>query len=318
MLVFDTVTVPEAERADAVSTAMLEATLSTNLVHHDPWDVWLRIDQVSLGPVELTRVTTSGMDTIRTQRQAGSSDQVPTVALSTGVGPAGVIEQDGREVTTRTDAVNLVELTRPYRSRIPVGTDGWSVKIPISDLYLPDGTIRRARASVAASPVHAVFAQHVRALGREAGRLDGVTSSELLGAATIALARALIASAAGADRHAREALADTLLLRMRAYVRSHLTDPLLGPAQIAAAHGVSVRRLYQVFADVGLSLEQWIIELRLDGARRELARPESDHRTIAAVARRWCFADPSHFTHRFREAYGMTPREWRERQARPS
>ncbi len=313
MLVFDTATVPQAERADAVSTAMLEATLSTNLVHHDPDDVWLRIGQVFLGSVELTRVATSGMDTTRTQRQAATSDQVPTIALSLGVSRAGVIEQDGRELATRPETVNLVELTRPYRSRIPVGTDGWSIKIPVTDLYLPDGTIRRARTSIAASPVHAVFAQHLRTLGREAGRLDGSTSSELLGTATIALARALIASVAGADRCASEANADTLLLRMQSYVRAHLTDPLLTPAEIAAAHAVSVRRLYQVFAEADLSLEQWIIELRLDRARSELARPGSSNRTIAAVARRWCFADPSHFTRRFRAAYGISPREWRAR-----
>ena len=36
MLVFDTATVPARQRADAVSSAMLDATLSTDLVHHDP------------------------------------------------------------------------------------------------------------------------------------------------------------------------------------------------------------------------------------------------------------------------------------------
>ena len=42
MRVFDTATLPTAERADAVSDAMLDATLSTSLVHHDPLEVWLR------------------------------------------------------------------------------------------------------------------------------------------------------------------------------------------------------------------------------------------------------------------------------------
>ena len=72
-----------------------------------------------------------------------------------------------------------------------------------------------------------------------------------------------------------------------------------------------MRQLYKTFASSGLSLEQWIIALRLEGARRDLARPDSRQRTIAAVGRRWGFSNPSHFTQRFRAAYGMTPREWR-------
>ena len=122
MRVFDTAMVPRAERADAVSEAMLDATLSTSLVHHDPQDVWLRLDHVQLGSVELARVSTSGMDTTRTQRQVAGSDQVPTVALTLRLGPSGLIEQDGTEVATRAEELNLVELTRPYRSRIPDGT----------------------------------------------------------------------------------------------------------------------------------------------------------------------------------------------------
>jgi AraC-like DNA-binding protein len=258
------------------------------------------------------------MDTTRTQRQVAGSDQIPTVALSLRVGPGGVIEQGGTELATRAGELSLVELTRPYRSRIPLGTDGWTVKIPVADLSLLDGTIGRARAGIASSPVHPVFAQHLRTLGHQSDRLGDPRTTELLGTATIALARALIASVTGDDQHAREAMADTLLLRIQSYVRAHLTDPGLSPGLIAAAHAVSVRQLYAVFARAGLSLEQWIIGLRLEGARAELTRAEGRQRTIAAVARRWCFSDPSHFTHRFHEAYGLTPRAWRDRHAHRS
>ncbi|HWM72176.1 MAG TPA: helix-turn-helix domain-containing protein, partial [Nocardioides sp.] len=205
--------------------------------------------------------------------------------------------------------VNLVELTEPYRSRISRGTDGWSVKIPLEELALPEGAIRRACLRIPSTPVHAVFAHHVRSLARQAPRLED-RSGALLGTATIALARALICSAAEDSRRAGEAMADSLLLRVQTYVRAHLTEPGLTPERIAAAHHVSVRQLYKTFAAADLRLEQWIIGLRLEGARRDLALPQSANRTIAAIARRWCFSNPSHFTHRFREAYGMTPREW--------
>lgn len=47
------------------------------------------------------------------------------------------------------------------------------------------------------------------------------------------------------------------------------------------------------------------------GARADLA---DRHLPIAAVARRWGFKDPTHFTRRFRAAYGVLPSEWRRRQ----
>jgi AraC-like DNA-binding protein len=54
---------------------------------------------------------------------------------------------------------------------------------------------------------------------------------------------------------------------------------------------------------------QWIIEERLRGAHRSLSAPEQSTQTIALVAHKWGFKDPSHFSSRFRRAYGVSPRE---------
>jgi hypothetical protein len=129
MLFFDTDTIEKRDRADAVSTSMLDATLSTDLVHHDPDNVWLRMAATRVGVVEFVHVDTSSMDTRRTSRQV-ASDEAPTVALSLGMGRRSAIEQDGDAIAGRLSALNLVELTRPYQSWIPRGTKGWSVKIP--------------------------------------------------------------------------------------------------------------------------------------------------------------------------------------------
>jgi AraC-like DNA-binding protein len=105
--------------------------------------------------------------------------------------------------------------------------------------------------------------------------------------------------------------ADVVVAQVRAYVGAHVRDPGLDAHRIAAAQAVSVRQLYRLCAAAGLRLEQEIIDQRLTGARAELAEPASRHRPIAVVARGWGFADASHFTRRFREAFDTTPREWR-------
>ena len=44
---------------------------------------------------------------------------------------------------------------------------------------------------------------------------------------------------------------------------------------------------------------------------RELAALGSRDSSIAMVARRWGFTDPSYFSRRFRQSFGLTPRDWR-------
>ena len=75
---------------------------------------------------------------------------------------------------------------------------------------------------------------------------------------------------------------------------------------------MSVRQLYKTCAAAGLSLEQWIIDQRLETARTVLASPAGRHRSIAATALACGFADPSHFSRRFRDAFGMSPRDWQQ------
>jgi AraC-like DNA-binding protein len=129
--------------------------------------------------------------------------------------------------------------------------------------------------------------------------------------ATVDLARALLASAAGAGRAAEHEAAEPMLAQVRSYVRQHLTEPGLDAEQVAAALAISVRQLYRLCAAAQLSLEQWIIAQRLEGARSELSDPASRHRSIAVVARRWGFTDPSYFSRRFRRAFDLSPRDWR-------
>lgn len=83
-------------------------------------------------------------------------------------------------------------------------------------------------------------------------------------------------------------------------------------ARIAAAHGISVRRLDAVLPRPGLSLGDHVRARRLAECRRELAGPHGRSRTIAATGRRWGFVDATHFSKVFKRAYGISPRDWRD------
>lgn len=100
-----------------------------------------------------------------------------------------------------------------------------------------------------------------------------------------------------------------MLSRIRAYIEEHLMDPDLSPESIARAHHISVRYLQKLFQSDGSTVSHWIRRRRLEVCRFELGR---SHRrtTMAAVANRWGFSSPSHFSRTFRGAYGMSPSQW--------
>jgi AraC-like DNA-binding protein len=105
---------------------------------------------------------------------------------------------------------------------------------------------------------------------------------------------------------------DSLALRVSLYLDEHLTESDLTPAKIAQAHHISLRQLYKVWStNNDQTLVQWVVSARLSAARSDLARPDAAGRSVAAVARRCGFVDSAHFSRKFRQQYGMSPREWR-------
>ncbi|MET9476476.1 helix-turn-helix domain-containing protein [Streptomyces sp. NPDC002922] len=101
-----------------------------------------------------------------------------------------------------------------------------------------------------------------------------------------------------------------LLSRIRTFIEEHLMEPDLSPESIARAHHISVRYLHKLFQNDSTTVSQWVRQRRLDCCRHELGRASSRKFTVAAMAHRWGFRSPSHFSRTFRNAYGMSPSEW--------
>lgn len=104
--------------------------------------------------------------------------------------------------------------------------------------------------------------------------------------------------------------------RIRNHVIEHLADPELSPAGIAAAVGLSIRYLHNLFADEPLRLMQWVQEQRLCRCQAALSSPKCSNLTIAQIAYAWGFNDAAHFSRTFRDRFGMSPRAFRELKGR--
>lgn len=109
-----------------------------------------------------------------------------------------------------------------------------------------------------------------------------------------------------------KALQGTLIVqRAKAYVAANLGDTNLDPAQVAAAVGVSLRQLQALFRGEGLNVAAWIWQRRLETAAQRLADPACLPLQVGEVAYRCGFADQAHFSRRFRDRYGASPRAYR-------
>lgn len=89
----------------------------------------------------------------------------------------------------------------------------------------------------------------------------------------------------------------------KAYIDEHLTDPALSAGRVARGVGISERHLSRVFASGGTTVPQYLLHRRLERARMLLQKAGGT--TVAEVAARCGFGSASHFSHRFRQHFGL-------------
>lgn len=269
------------------------------------------VGRQNLGPVSVVRLRGFDYGQVATAR---TIDGVPA-GISLAVRPAGswTLEQAGtaRSSATR-DVVSVVDVTRAMSVRTSADTELLQIYLSAEQLGLRVDALRAGAAAVERSPLRHLVARHVLDLPRDDAAVPTADVRASVGSATVQLVRAmLIGSVRPEDLVGSEMGPAHLRLCVERYVAAHLRDPVLSPAGIARAHAISVRHLHGLWRDEPTTLWRWVVRRRLDGARESLADPALAHRSIAAVARGWCFPNPTSFARRFHEEYGVTPRQWR-------
>ncbi|MER0245577.1 helix-turn-helix domain-containing protein [Streptomyces sp. HSW2009] len=229
------------------------------------------------------------------------------------------------EVPVRTGDLVMMDSGRPYRGDVRScpdsrshGTSHMTVQFPRRMLPLPEKVVAR----VLATPLdgsRGLAGALARWLTDLHARADEFTPADAptLASVTLDLLASLIAGRLEAERAlSPQARRRALKTRINAFVERHLADPDLTPQAVADAHHVSLRQLQHLLAEDGTSPAAWIRQRRLERCREDLTDPRLGARPVRAVAARWGLSDPMHFSRLFRAAYGVPPREYRERALR--
>ncbi|GAA3381851.1 helix-turn-helix domain-containing protein [Cryptosporangium minutisporangium] len=300
-----------SDRIEAVYTAMMYASAPCHVIHEDPdGDVFCRMELWDLGNANIFLSRSSGIRLLRTAKLA-RQDAMPVVALSVQRSAHGHLEQRNYLQVVPPGELLAVDLSGPYDYSWSGEGAAGCIQIPSDQLGLPIDVIRHAIPRLRASPLYRMVTDHIRNLTRDPAGITADPAAAIIATTSVELARALLVSADRSGRLTSQVLAETLLTRVRTYVRQHLADPDLTPGRIAAAHNVSLRQLYKVCAEAEISLEQWIISQRLQNVWHDLRQPDKRDVPVAVIAHRWGFRDSTHFARRFKARYGVSPGRWR-------
>ncbi|MEU1410903.1 helix-turn-helix domain-containing protein [Streptomyces sp. NPDC005731] len=308
-----TETVPLEDRAEALRQTIRRQVVPVELVlPRDPECVYADVAITDIGALQVSSVRANPATVHRTAKLARADDE-PVVFISLQVSGESTVVQDGRSALLRPGDIALYDTRRPYTLLFDRGVDMHFFRVPVRDIALPDKVIGQAvaRRLGPEGMVSGVTAGYLARLAESSGQLDA-TAAHLLAAPSMELIRAVLAAQSDRPRLMAGALHETLAVRILEHMREHVADPDLSPASVARAHHISVRHLYAILARNGIGFGDWVRAERLDACRRELSRVPPTTETIAALARRWGFKSPSHFSRAFKAAYGMSPQAWRE------
>jgi AraC-like DNA-binding protein len=100
------------------------------------------------------------------------------------------------------------------------------------------------------------------------------------------------------------------------FIRLNLANSELSARAIASQFGLSLRTLFGLYEAANHRLEQSIINIRLERAAELLTSDEYQSESVLNISILAGFKEVSHFSRRFRDAYGMSPSEWRSDQIR--
>lgn len=123
----------------------------------------------------------------------------------------------------------------------------------------------------------------------------------------------LMALAIGATNEGREIAnrRGVRAARLESIKADLIRNATLDLGQLAVQQGISPRYVQMLFEEQGTTFSDFVLERRLDAARRMLTSPRHATWSITAIALEAGFSDLSHFNRRFKRRYRMTPTDLR-------
>jgi AraC-like DNA-binding protein len=235
---------------------------------------------------------------------------------------SSVLIQDGREATLTPGDFTLYDTDRPYTLAFSDPHRMLVLVFPRDMLGLPQARLAGLTATRLPGEAGGMATLIGPFLAQVASVLDADTCAPWAGVRlagnVLDLLGTVLTERLDCAPPAPDAAHRALMLQITAFIEAHLSEADLSPAQIAAAHHVSLRQLHKMFHADGGTVAGWIRQRRLEHCAHDLRDPRWTARPVAAVGARWGYPDPAHFSRLFKASFGLSPRDYRAAVLMPS
>lgn len=298
--------------SDLISREVIPTVLSTEC----PAAFEAEAAVLELGDVRVARFAFSPLRSRRTPAliRRGDPEQYQLGLIRAGTAS---FSQHRNDCSVSAGDLVFWDTSRPSDAEIPVQARSMELlmlQLPRHALPLGERHADRLLASriPADRGTAAVLAGFLRSLEAHAAQCASQRELGRLGSIAVdLLAAGLAQQLAVEEQLPAEVRTQALLRHVHTFVDDHLGDPGLTPATIAARHNISLRTLHQLFQGTGETVQARIRRRRLEQSRADLGKAGSLGHPVAVIAARWGFSGPTVFSRAFREAYGMSPTEFR-------
>jgi AraC-like DNA-binding protein len=269
------------------------------------------LNSVILDGMAISRIRASAHRVSRLPA-AISRSEAETLIFNFVVRGEALVEQDGRTVHLRSGDGAVCDAERPYKLRFEERFDVASIRIPRAAFAQRASRIHRVTAvSLAnASQLCPMLFAYAASFSETASQL-GASSSEKALQNFGDLLRAVVDEAILGIPLPLSEYRATALLRVKEYVEQYADEHQFDAAQVAAQLKLSPRYINKLLQAEGISLSRFIWKRRIERAAASLSDPSLKGETVSDIAMRHGFNDLSHFSHAFRDRFGMSPRDYR-------
>ncbi|KUM29958.1 hypothetical protein AQ436_10000 [Arthrobacter sp. EpRS66] len=225
----------------------------------------------------------------------------------------GLLIQDGRETVLSPGDLAIYDTQRPYTLAFDKPATVVVALIPHQQFKLSTQQVGQVTALALKGnhPLSGTVAPLMEHLGANLAQWDEYGGYPLARSTVDLLATALggvLGTESAGDTKIRQRE------KITSYIDAHLGDADLGPAQIAAAHFISVRSLHALFEHQPHSVAALIRHRRLTEASRLLRDPLLSSLSVQAIGARVGISDAAGFSRMFSKEFGCTPGKYRAKQ----
>jgi len=221
-----------------------------------------------------------------------------------------ILEQNGRTTLLRSTEWSIHDTAKPYSLEIPRQAEMFFLMIPREKIATRNLDLKElaGRRFSGRHGLGKLIWNLVPTAFDETPAIRTHSSNDVADILAHMVRLALLeASAQCVPADSKDALRD----RVKLYIENHLRDADLSISKLAHVAHYTKRYLHMAFRHEKISISEYILKLRLERCLEDLRNPAFTHRSITDIAFSWGFNNSNHFSRRFKEVYGISPRDSR-------